>query len=81
MKKALFVTLVLLLLFTLSSFVFAAGKTWESQKGEYAGKSITVLVTDPHTMVVQAWKPSWEELTGGKVDMVVVPYASLYDKR
>ncbi|MCX6089700.1 MAG: extracellular solute-binding protein [Candidatus Atribacteria bacterium] len=80
MKKALFVTLVLLLLFTLSSFVFAAGKTWESQKGEYAGKSITVLVTDPHTMVVQAWKPSWEELTGGKVDIVVVPYASLYDK-
>ena len=48
--------------------------------GEFSGVTLHVLVTDPHTLVVEAWKPVWEKQTGGKIDPVVVPYASLYDK-
>ena len=39
-----------------------------------------MLITDPHPAVVESWKPEWEALTGAKVEMVVVPYASLYGK-
>lgn len=67
----------------LVSFLFvvsalAAEKTWESQPGEFKGQTVTVLITDPHSAVVESWKPEWEALTGAKVEMVVVPYASLY---
>lgn len=72
-----FGTLVFLLGFSLTC---AAAGTWESQPGEFKGQTITVLITDPHSAVVESWKPEWEALTGAKVEMVVVPYASLYDK-
>ena len=80
MKKLFVLSLIVLMVFSFSVLAMAQDKTWESQKGEFAGKTITVLVTDPHTMVVEAWKPKWEELTGGKIDIVVVPYSSLFDK-
>ncbi|MFW6137936.1 MAG: ABC transporter substrate-binding protein [Spirochaetota bacterium] len=41
---------------------------------------ITVLVTDPHIQVVDTWKPIWEAETGGKIDVVLVPYATLEEK-
>lgn len=41
---------------------------------------ITVLVTDPHIQVVDTWKPIWEAQTGGKIDVVLVPYATLEEK-
>lgn len=78
MKKGFGLVFVLLFLFV--SVSFAAEKTWESQQGEFSGTTITVLITDPHSAVVESWKPDWETLTGAKIEMVVVPYASLYDK-
>jgi len=41
---------------------------------------ITVLVTDPHIQVVDTWKPIWEAQTGGKINIVLVPYATLEEK-
>jgi len=41
---------------------------------------ITVLVTDPHIQVIDTWKPIWEAQTGGKIDVVLVPYATLEEK-
>lgn len=41
---------------------------------------ITVLITDPHNQVADLWKPVWEAETGGKLNIVVVPYASLEEK-
>ena len=41
---------------------------------------ITVLVTDPHIQVVDTWKPIWEAQTGGKINVVLVPYATLEEK-
>ncbi|MDI3531601.1 MAG: multiple sugar transport system substrate-binding protein [Candidatus Atribacteria bacterium] len=75
--KALLAVVLVLLVF---SVAWAAEKTWQSQEGEFKGKTITVLITDPHTAVVEAWKPEWEALTGAKVEIIVVPYASLFDK-
>lgn len=49
-----------------------------STGGEFKGQTVTVLIIDPHSAVVESWKPEWEALTGAKVEMVVVPYASLY---
>ncbi len=41
---------------------------------------ITVLVTDPHIQVVDTWKPIWEAQTGGKINVILVPYATLEEK-
>ncbi len=41
---------------------------------------LTVLVTDPHIQVVDTWKPIWEAQTGGKINVVLVPYATLPEK-
>jgi len=41
---------------------------------------LTVLVTDPHIQVVDTWKPIWEAQTGGKINVVLVPYATLEEK-
>jgi len=41
---------------------------------------ITVLVTDPHIQVVDTWKPFWEKQTGGKINVILVPYATLEEK-
>lgn len=41
---------------------------------------ITVLVTDPHIQVVDTWKPLWEAQFGGKINVVLVPYATLEEK-
>jgi multiple sugar transport system substrate-binding protein len=41
---------------------------------------ITVLVTDPHIQVVDTWKPFWEKQMGGKINVVLVPYATLEEK-
>ncbi|MGC8778775.1 MAG: extracellular solute-binding protein, partial [Candidatus Caldatribacteriaceae bacterium] len=64
MKKSFFFVLVFLLVFVPASF--AAEKTWESQQGEFSGTTLTVLITDPHSAVVESWKPEWEALTGAK---------------
>jgi multiple sugar transport system substrate-binding protein len=41
---------------------------------------LTILVTDPHIQVVDTWKPIWEAQTGGKINVVLVPYATLEEK-
>ena len=41
---------------------------------------LTVLVTDPHIQVVDTWKPFWEKQMGGKINVVLVPYATLEEK-
>jgi multiple sugar transport system substrate-binding protein len=41
---------------------------------------ITVMVTDPHIQVVDTWKPFWESQMGGKINVVLVPYATLEEK-
>ncbi len=41
---------------------------------------LTILVTDPHIQVVDTWKPIWEAQTGGKINIVLVPYSTLEEK-
>ena len=41
---------------------------------------LTILVTDPHIQVVDTWKPIWEAQTGGKINVVLVPYATVEEK-
>ena len=70
------------------SIAFAKGKPAEApapapmEEPEEVDLSvpITVLVTDPHIQVVDTWKPIWEAQTGGKINVVLVPYATLEEK-
>ena len=47
-----------------------------------SGRNVTlnVLITDPHTKVIESWKPQYEKETGVKINIIEVPYSSLFDK-
>jgi multiple sugar transport system substrate-binding protein len=74
MSKKLFVVFAILLCLLVSANLFA-----QQQKANLK-VPITVLVTDPHIQVVDTWKPIWEAQTGGKINIVLVPYATLEEK-
>lgn len=46
----------------------------------FKGRTLSILVNDTHVQVVDAWKPLWERETGGKINVILVPYAGLSDK-
>ena len=92
MKSFMKVAIILFALFFALSAAFAGGKKEEvpAPAPEVAAKvgppevdltvPITILVTDPHVLVVDTWKPIWEAETGGKINVVLVPYATLEEK-
>ena len=86
-KSLLMVGAIAFLLFFALSAVFAGGKAEEVEKPAEAAAEeidltvpITVLVTDPHVQVIDTWKPIWEAQTGGKINVVLVPYSTLEEK-
>jgi multiple sugar transport system substrate-binding protein len=85
MRKFLVTVSVLVLaLFLCASLVWAEGEQEEAAapaEGEVdLTQTLSVLVTDPHIKVVDTWKPIWESQTGGKLDVILVPYATLEEK-
>jgi multiple sugar transport system substrate-binding protein len=82
-KKVILVSVLLLL----PLLLFAGGKKAEVELPEvsmeapdFSGRTLTVLVNDTHIAVVDAWRPLWERETGGKINVILVPYAGLSDK-
>jgi len=88
MKKWTYVlaVLVALALVLTFSYVFAGRGKEEApvavEMPEEADLTVplTVMVTDPHIQVVDTWKPFWESQMGGKINVVLVPYATLEEK-
>jgi len=81
------VTLISVLLMLLPLLLFAGGKGEEAavetvsmEKPDFSGRTLSVLVNDTHVPVVDAWKPLWERETGGKINVILVPYAGISDK-
>ncbi|MBN2322717.1 MAG: extracellular solute-binding protein, partial [Spirochaetes bacterium] len=50
------------------------------EKVNFKGRTLSILVNDTHVQVVDAWKPLWERETGGKINVILVPYAGISDK-
>ncbi len=73
-KRLIFVSLISFCLL-LSTALVATG-----EKVDFTGRTIAVMVEGTHVPVVDAWKPLWERETGGKINVIVVPYAGLSDK-
>ena len=73
MVKKLFVVFAIVLCFLVAANLFGQAKV-------NLKVPITVLVTDPHIQVVDTWKPLWEAQTGGKINIVLVPYATVEEK-
>ncbi len=90
MKFSSKVAIILFALIFAAAAVFAGGKEEEAPAPEVEAAEgpaevdltvpLTILVTDPHHQVVDAWKPIWEAQTGGKINVVLVPYATLEEK-
>ena len=92
MKFSIKVAIILFALVFAASAVFAGGRQEEApapapEAEAAAGPPevdltvpLTILVTDPHNQVVDTWKPIWEAQTGGKINVVLVPYATLEEK-
>jgi multiple sugar transport system substrate-binding protein len=88
MKKLTYVLAALgalALVFTFSYVIAGGGKEEAPPAVEMPEEvdltvPITVLVTDPHIQVVDTWKPFWEKQMGGKINVVLVPYATLEEK-
>jgi multiple sugar transport system substrate-binding protein len=55
---------------------------WDVAFSTAAGEEVTlnILITDPHTSVIEAWRPKYEKETGVKINIIEVPYAALFDK-
>ncbi len=51
-----------------------------SAEVNFKGRTIAIMVTDTFVPVVDAWKPLWERETGGKINVILVPYMGLGDK-
>jgi multiple sugar transport system substrate-binding protein len=83
-KKVTFVFALLLLPFLL----LAGGKGEPAaemaevsmEAPDFSGRTLSILVNDTHVQVVDAWKPLWERETGGKINVILVPYAGISDK-
>ncbi len=73
-KRLIFVSLISFCLL-LSTALVATG-----EKVDFTGRTIAVMVEGTHVPVVDAWKPLWERETGGKINVIVVPYAGISDK-
>jgi multiple sugar transport system substrate-binding protein len=86
MKKWLVCAVILCALFMVGSLALAGKKEQPAEEPAAVEEEvdlstpITVLVTDPHIQVVDTWKPIWEAQTGGKINVVLVPYATLEEK-
>ncbi|MBD3309137.1 hypothetical protein GF339_22245, partial [candidate division KSB3 bacterium] len=70
MRRGFVLTIMLVLLVCMGTFALA-------QDDVDLTVPLTVLVTDPHIQVVDTWKPIWEAQMGGKINVVLVPYATL----
>jgi multiple sugar transport system substrate-binding protein len=85
MCKKLCIIMLVSLCMIVPSALFFAGEPEEvgapeGEMGDFSGRTLSILVNDTHVQVVDAWKPLWERETGGKINVILVPYAGLSDK-